>query len=1036
MTKSVKPNLILLLGPAGCGKTQRLSDSFAETLQTAKDPLKDDLLFILPTSEHRARILDLILRRGLAGFFQKRITTFDRALKEFLKLGGIQFATDVMRRMILKEVLANLKLHYFDSAQGAAGFLNLIAQTIVEFKEYLIRPEDLQNKLTLLKKEFPEFSLKYDDLCLIYEAYEKELKERRLTDQRDCLRVLEEGLKRGEFHSPQLTHVWIDGFSDFSKIQLSFIEFLTRHADQITITLTLDQNPLRGALFEPVLKTQAALEDLGFKSEWMESRNYRAQNHELKFLERNLFCSSIVVPGQQLLLDPPIVVPAQELGVALFPIQIFEATGLAGEMEMIAREIKKQMRLGNCHFSDVAVLFRNTDPYVHVIESVFRKFGIPFEIHERFRLSRTPLARTLLSFLGIFLNGWLREDVFNFLKSSYVKIADYESVSELEIKALERAVFKDRSVWLAAFPNCEALKRLAQYEDQFLKLSTTVQFSAWLKHVMQTIGFFEFPSSSDRRVRVDRESMKRILLLLDELSALALPSGTATAEQFIHLIQIDLFSIHSRDKNKVQIYNVSVARQKEYKIVFLAGLLEKQFPIQVKEDPILFDSERRFLNRSGEMLKEFLPRQQFERYFFYLAATRARERLFLTYPRFNLEGRESLPSFYTDEVQHIFSGRVPVKEQPITEVLPSWQEAASQEEAEALVIRDLWHRPAGGRKQEDHHLAFAVYNQLIENPAFKRFLPRLLKPILGQITDERILPYFKVETWSPTPLEMYAECPYRYFGERVLQLETKTEGIDIKRRGIILHDVLEHFFTYQRDSGKKMSFEEAAQYCFKKFDELWHQEPLGGDRFYKIELERRNMKEMILGILKLELTEEAPPIRGLEPAYFEFEFKDLVLKGKTGDLKLRGKIDRIDTDHEGKYALIIDYKYGKTFDSDALAYGTSLQLPLYLLAVRETLGLKPLGGHLYSLVKASSSGFHHKEHLTEAGVSTKKGISFGSAEFEEVIERAVRFAETFAHGVEKAEIPIRPRDCVSYCGFSSLCRIEKWRLEHIYRETR
>ena len=86
-----KPTLTLLLGPAGCGKTERSTDAFQEALKQSKDPLSDDLLLILPTAEHRSRTIDLILRRDLSGFFQRRITTFDRALKEFLKLGGIDF---------------------------------------------------------------------------------------------------------------------------------------------------------------------------------------------------------------------------------------------------------------------------------------------------------------------------------------------------------------------------------------------------------------------------------------------------------------------------------------------------------------------------------------------------------------------------------------------------------------------------------------------------------------------------------------------------------------------------------------------------------------------------------------------------------------------------------------------------------------------------------------------------------------------------------------------------------------------------------
>jgi len=1021
VTRRTKPNLILLAGPAGCGKTHHSIEAFENALKESENLLADDSLFIFPTAEHRARAIDLVLKHGLPGFFQRRITTFDRALKEFLKLGGFDFATDVTRRIILREILNRTEFQYFMGAINQAGFLELLGKMIVELKEYLISPEEFKRRLVPLKKRFPEFELKYADLEKVYDAYERELKKRGLIDQRDSLRLLEEGLERGEFSDPQLCKVWIDGFSDFSKLQLSFIEFLTRHADEVTVTLTVEEDPLRQVLFQVVSETQTMLEDLGFQKKWMGNKNYRTSDKLLQHLEKNLFREGNIT---KIASD--------------HSVQIFEATGLLGEMEMIAREIKRLVRAQNYNFSDIAVLFRTTDPYIKVIQSVFRKFQIPIEIHERLRLRTNPIARTLLSFFEILLRDWSRTDIFNFLKSSYIR-SDYELVCELELRALQKGIFKDREYWLRSFPQAKPFQEVARFEDEFLKLKSVDQFTQWVKAVMKHFGLLDFPASADEKTRTDREAARRITLLLEELKVKSKAWREVDPKGFVRelaaLIDVDLFSIHARDKNRVQIYNVSLARQKEYKAVFLAGLLEKQFPIQIKEDPILSDLERHTLNEKGEVLKERLPRQAFERYLFYLAVTRANEHLILSYPRFNLEGKETLPSFYVEEVRLLFSGNLLSKEQHVTDVLPAWEDIATEEEAEEFVIKTIWSIPEGKRNDREDRIAFALYNHLIAQPNFEALIHRLIKPIEGVITDERVKIKFSPEnrTWSPTYLEEYAECPYRFFSHRLLGFESQAEGIDIKRKGTILHDVLEHFFTWRRDKKEEnVSFEEAKDFCVKKFNEFWEEEPLIGDRYYRIELERKKMQEMILEVLRMEFIEKKPPIPGLVPQYFEYEFKDLILKGESRDIVIRGKIDRIDVDSDKKYALVIDYKTGKKFDIGALANGTLLQLPLYLIAVREKLGLKPLGGHLYSLSKVTSSGFHHQDNLAEAGVNTKKHNHFSEKEFEEVLKRSVRFIEKFVEGIEHAEIPVKPRDCVPYCSYSSICRIEKWRLEHIY----
>lgn len=1036
MIQRIKPNLILLVGPSGCGKTQICTEAFEKALNESQDLLADDLLFILPTAEHHARTIDVVLKRGLPGFFQRRITTFDRALKEFLKLGGLDFATDVTRRIILKEILNRAEFQYFKGTVDQTGLLELLGKMIVELKEYLISPDEFKTRLVSLQKRFPEFEFKYADLGKIYEAYERELKKRGLIDQRDSLKLLEEGLERGEFANPQLRRVWIDGFSDFSKLQLSFIEFLTRHADEVTVTLTLDTDPFRQALFQIVSETQTALEDIGFRKRRMEDKNHRSSEKVLQHLERNLFREGKTTKIQA---DPH--------------LQVFEATGLSGEIEMIAREIKRLVRTNQYHFSDIAVLFRATDSYIAVIQSVFRKFEIPVEIHERQRLRTSPIARTLASFFRALLNDWNRKDIFNFLKSSYVKLrhhhdkgsykGDYELVCELELRALQKGIFKDRGYWIRSFPDSKAFKEIAHFEDQLLRLKNIGEFAQWVNALMNHFGLLDFPDSADEKTRTDREAARRIILLLEELKTKSKAWTEADPKGFVRelmtLMDVDLFSIHARDKNRVQIYNVSLARQKEYKVVFLAGLLEKQFPIQIKEDPLFSDRERRALNEKGEVLKERLPRQAFERYLFYLAATRAREHLILSYPRFNLEGKEALPSFYAEEVQALFEGELPGKKQHMTEVLPKLEDIATYEEAEEFVIKNIWSIPEGKQNHHENQAAFALCNHLMTQPGFRTLIRRLFEPIQGVIIDERVRSRFTPEqgVWSPTYLEEYAECSYRFFSHRLLGLESQTEGIDIKRRGIILHDVLEQFFRWKHGENKAgchVNFDQARDFCMEKFRKLWEEEPLTGDRYYRVELERKKMQEMIVQILKVELVDQKPPIAGLVPAYFEYEFQNLILKGEAREVVLRGKIDRIDVDPDGKYALVIDYKTGKQFKLNFLKNGTSLQLPFYLIAAREKLGLKPLGGHLYSLSKATSSGFHHQDHMAEAGLKTQKKNCFPEKEFDGLLKRSVRFAERFVEGIEHAEIPVRPRDCVSYCPYSAVCRIEKWRLEHIYRD--
>ena len=53
---------------------------------------------------------------------------------------------------------------------------------------------------------------------------------------------------------------------------------------------------------------------------------------------------------------------------------------------------------------------------------------------------------------------------------------------------------------------------------------------------------------------------------------------------------------------------------------------------------------------------------------------------------------------------------------------------------------------------------------------------------------------------SPSTIETYATCPYRYFLERVLRIRSEEEPDRIDRisaleRGSLVHRILEHFLT-------------------------------------------------------------------------------------------------------------------------------------------------------------------------------------------------------------------------------------------------
>ena len=681
------------------------------------------------------------------------------------------------------------------------------------------------------------------------------------------------------------------------------------------------------------------------------------------------------------------------------------------------------------------------------------------------------------------------EDVFAFLKSGYTRrlvknvAKDKEWLAEFEQRSFREVVALTREAWLGEWKSgepeslfefnqkkTETLKALAELEDRFRTARTAEDHIRILKRaVYDTFGILEISDRYTPFTRRDAACVKRFEALLDEIRGYFLKikasesSFESFADHFLGLVELDVYSLHERDKNRVQVYDVSLARQKEYRVVLVAGLLEKVFPMQIREDPLLSDWERKLMNGGMEHpLAECLPRQNIERFFFYVAVTRAKEKLFLSYPHLDFEGKESLPSFYLEEVKELFGGRVPVIRQDLSRPFPAVGEAITRRELEASVagtLRNAEGQEAGLRE---------ALSQLSGDPGSRERLLSAVRPVEAKILDEKILngKYFEIPETSPTRLETFAKCPFRYFADKILKLKDVGEDIRVMQKGSILHHVLQRYFDPKPHSpskdikvngacpGNPLSKEIGCQdkkkdpketleaFVRREMEEGLKRHPMLWTGPYEEALDRRELFEMLVDFISYEAErlKDAP----FKPYHVEYSFGDfgdndhpaLEIEGEKKKIKLRGRVDRIDTDAGKKFAVVIDYKRSARFKTANLELGTALQLPLYLLAAQKHLGLTPLGAEIYSIRDYKRSGFYSEGNaqLFEKEFSSRSQLP--DEVFQRTLDRAVAFVRRFTKEIELAEISARPRECESFCPYDTVCRIEKWKLPIILEQIR
>ena len=118
------------------------------------------------------------------------------------------------------------------------------------------------------------------------------------------------------------------------------------------------------------------------------------------------------------------------------------------------------------------------------------------------------------------------------------------------------------------------------------------------------------------------------------------------------------------------------------------------------------------------------------------------------------------------------------------------------------------------------------------------------------------------------------------------------------------------------------------------------------------DMQARELDQTLWRDLEALVHEECASELALVPRRFEVAFgserapQDLQRGLDLGDgLSLSGKIDRIDVDPFGARGIVQDYKSGKhAHSAREIESELRLQIPLYMLVLRDLVGFEPLGG--------------------------------------------------------------------------------------------
>ncbi len=502
--------------------------------------------------------------------------------------------------------------------------------------------------------------------------------------------------------------------------------------------------------------------------------------------------------------------------------------------------------------------------------------------------------------------------------------------------------------------------------EQLAALPATASWGGWLA---------QLSALATRALR----DPARVLSLLSELAPLAEvgPVDLFEVELVLsrQLREVSLPPASSR-YGKVFVAPALAARGLAFDLVCVPGLAEKLFPRRIAEDPILLDAARGALAAGLATQPERIGA---ERLALRLAVGAARERVILSYPRLDLDqGRPRVPSFYALEALRAAEGRLPgfdelaARAERVTHARVGWPAPSRPQDAIDTAEHDLALLDALLSQDEAKSVGTARY-LLDANPHLGRALRFRARRWLRNWTQadglvasprgelaagarEALAKHqLGARSFSPTALQHYAACPYRFYLQAVQRLAPREEAaaideMDALQKGSLVHEVLFALFQRLSDAGLLPLRAPALAAASAELDRAVSEV---AERFRE-ELApaiERVFADGIAGIradLREWLRRASLDASGFVPWRFELAF-GLAPRGArdarsvadpvplANGLRLRGSIDLVERREtpRGPVLRVTDHKTGKARveEGAVIAGGEALQPVLYALAL-------------------------------------------------------------------------------------------------------
>jgi len=873
---TIEGPVLVSAGP-GTGKTQILALRIANIL-VQTDTRPENILALTFTESGvlamRKRLREIIGNPA----YRVVINTFHGFCNEIIRnrpedfptiIGAVNI-TEVDQIKVLEEVFSELNLNRLTTFGDPFYYLKEAKNAIGQLKQEGVSPAKLASELKKIESEFWQIEDLYStkkgyegklktkyteelkrieknqELVLVYETYEKKLREYKYYDYSDMISQTFEALKTDPdlLLSLQETYQYIlvDEHQDTNNAQNGILEKLADFYDQPNLFVVGDDK-------QAIFRFQgASLENfLYFKNKYPSAK--------LIILENNYRSSQVILDLAHSLLagDKKLTTQTKHLNER---VKLAELSRVEVEDYFVAKDIASKISAG-VKPEEIAIIYRdNQDAFS--VSAMLSKEGVPFSIESNQDLLDDQEVNKLIKILRAVNNFG---DSRALIETLHLRFLDIEA---FDVFKFTEAVGREKINAYEAGKNLTYLKKLGlagavKINNWYLKLAEFNRLASELdvvvlfETVLRDSGLLAEILNSPGNV----EKIERINALFDEAQALLEKKRNAKLTDFMdYLEMLEKHEIRLKKNSdgvragRVRLMTAHGSKGLEFDYVYIIYVNDKHWGNKTHRELIKLPSQ--IFSLVGNNLDQTEALDD-ERRLFYVALTRARKGLTISYSRQGKNLKELLPSIFVTELDPLLSEKLNL----------------DQLETEVSAWPDLRYR-AGKVEALD-----------IRNQEFVRAL-------------------FSARGFSVTHLNNYLTCPWKYFYMNLLRLPKALARHLLY--GTAIHAALCDFFDQFKDNNESATKE----FLLLAFERSLARQALPAEEYPDF---KKRGEKALAGYYDHYHDSWRTNV------LTEFDIKGIILKtdsAKPTEIVLTGKIDKLEFLGTGNEVNVVDYKTGQT----------------------------------------------------------------------------------------------------------------------------